>query len=652
MSDLQPGTLIDNRYLVEAEIGRGGMAAVYRVRHAQLGTLAALKVLTLPAASIQQRLMHEGRVQAALQHPNIVSVSDVVVHNGAPGLVMEYVRGPSLDDFLLRRKLTIEQADEIAQGVLRGVGAAHAHGLIHRDLKPANIMLAITAQGLVPKVTDFGLVKMIMGEEDGMSKTRSGVAMGTPSYMAPEQISDAKKVDKRADIFSLGAILYEIVSSERTFDGNDMFKIFSAIVGGQYTPIREHCPDLPERMVRAIEGALTPDREERIDSVETLLAIWQGHSDAAGAAASSRGPWDADLLREASTMGAGGESTADALKRSFKGNTPPPTGEQPAFDPQRTGQTFTPHDNDQETIYEDELAEEAGAALARTQSTMAPMPGMFDDPMPASVQRPPSAGVPRPAPPETDDSETVLPEERAVVPASPSTESVPAGPRDSRTVDRESDGRSPLPLLAIGGVVVFLAGIVLVGGGAWATGMFTPAVPPEPHPVEVLPTPDPVEPVVPELPGPEPVASPTPTPTPVAPSPTPVPTPTPTVPTPTPTAPAPTPDPVPDPEPAPVPIEPVPVAEPAPAPVPEPTPEPAAAPPQVWIDSGGITVALRKQNGLPADLEALTPGTYQVVAFFTTPSEPFDQGEITIAPGEIWQVRCVPNLRRCTIKKK
>ena len=231
---LDTGTVID-RYAVEDLIGQGGMAVVYRVRHQQLGTLHALKVLMLPARSIRERLIQEGQVQARLRHPNIISVTDLVDVDGAPGLVMEYVPGPSLDGLLRQAALTVDQADLLARGLLEGVAAAHDFGLVHRDLKPGNVLLEVRKDRLIPKITDFGLVKLVGAADAGGSmKTRSGLAMGTPCYMAPEQIRNAKGVDARADVFSLGALLYELVTGQRAFDGEDTFEIFSAVTSGYY----------------------------------------------------------------------------------------------------------------------------------------------------------------------------------------------------------------------------------------------------------------------------------------------------------------------------------------------------------------------------------------------------------------------------------
>ncbi len=295
--ELPAGTVAD-RYTVEARLGAGGMAVVYRVRHNVLGSSHAMKVLTVPMPTVRQRLIQEGRVQSSLVHPNIVPVTDVVAIGDMPALVMEYVRGPSLDAYLSRSRPTLEQADDLARGILRGVGAAHRHGLIHRDLKPANILLAITDHGPVPKITDFGLVKILAGEQGGsLSQTRSGMRMGTPPYMAPEQIRDTKGVDARADIFSLGAVLYELLTGRRCFEGADILEVYMAICGGQYVDPRELVPDAPERMVEAIAGALQVDVSKRTANCEQLLAIWTG-----GKTVST---WDAAALEEVEALGSG-----------------------------------------------------------------------------------------------------------------------------------------------------------------------------------------------------------------------------------------------------------------------------------------------------------------------------------------------------------
>lgn len=295
--ELMPGERVD-RYRVDGKLGEGGMALVYRVQHAQLGTWHALKILRAGWSPTRDRLLLEGRVQAQLQHPNIVAVTDIVEVRGAPGLVMEYVAGPSLDSVLRETRLTLEQADVIGRAVIAGVAAAHEQGLIHRDLKPANILMAITKNGVVPKVADFGLAKLLDDPDaPAAGQTRTGMAMGTPAFMSPEQIRDAKNVDRRTDVFALGAILYELVCGARAFDHEDVLEIFGAVAAGRYEHPRVHNPDLPQRMVDAIVGALQPKRDQRLSDCDALVSVWTGQGpDSAGSVRLPLTPGD-PLLR-------------------------------------------------------------------------------------------------------------------------------------------------------------------------------------------------------------------------------------------------------------------------------------------------------------------------------------------------------------------
>lgn len=273
---LEPGQIVD-RYQIDAVLGRGGMAVVYRVKHLQLGSWHALKILTLPGAGLRERLLQEGRLQASLQHPNIVSVTDVLDFGGAPALVMEYVDGPTLDQWLGTHKPTFEEVDAIFRAIVAGVAAAHDRGLVHRDLKPANVLMMPTPGGVIPKVADFGLAKAL-AEDSSLKQTRSGVTMGTPQYMAPEQIRDAKNVDSRADVFSLGCILYELVAGHPPFQGEDLLAIFNNVAQGRYRPLQELVPDAPPRYVAAISGCLEVDREKRLPSCGALFEVFGGAS--------------------------------------------------------------------------------------------------------------------------------------------------------------------------------------------------------------------------------------------------------------------------------------------------------------------------------------------------------------------------------------
>ena len=200
---LESGDQVDGRYVVDARIGVGGMAEVYRVKHVSLGSVHALKVLLLPHPGLRERFLREGRIQ--IRHPNVVAVTDVIEHRGKLGLLMEYVDHVSLQQLLeAQGALPLDQALTLFAYILSGMSAAHASGVLHRDIKPANILLANTAQGLVPKITDFGIAKVVM-EGAAPGATRDGTMMGTPGYMAPEQVLNAADVDRRVDVFALGA---------------------------------------------------------------------------------------------------------------------------------------------------------------------------------------------------------------------------------------------------------------------------------------------------------------------------------------------------------------------------------------------------------------------------------------------------------------
>jgi serine/threonine-protein kinase len=233
-------------------------------------------MLHIQNESVRQRMLQEGRVQSGLRHPNIVAVTDIVDAHGSMGLVMELIDGPTLERWLASNQPTLEEAEFIFLSVLSGMERAHQEGLIHRDLKPGNVMMAPVDGRYMPKVTDFGLAKALHGAPAEYKATMTGVMMGTPAYMAPEQIRDASGVDHRADIFSLGCMLYELVCGTVPFDQDDWVEVLGAIKKGLFISSRIRKPELPERIQLAIEGALQVQVSERIQSVAELRAIATG----------------------------------------------------------------------------------------------------------------------------------------------------------------------------------------------------------------------------------------------------------------------------------------------------------------------------------------------------------------------------------------
>ena len=268
---LDPGTRVD-RYEVEGPLGSGGMAVVYRVRHVELDTVHALKVINTDDDELRERLLREGRAQGRVRHPAVLAVTDLVDVDGFPGLVLEFVAGGrSLADLLRRGPPSLDEARRLGRALIEGVAAAHRQGLVHRDLKPSNVLIQTVDGVHLPKVADFGLAKVIADESAAL--TDSGMSLGTPAYMAPEQARDSRSVDHRADLWSLGAILYELVAGHRAFAGGSLPEIIASVVQGRFEPL----PDtVPPELRGAIEAALVTEPEVRIQSADELLARWTG----------------------------------------------------------------------------------------------------------------------------------------------------------------------------------------------------------------------------------------------------------------------------------------------------------------------------------------------------------------------------------------
>ncbi len=263
-----------DRFIVEAHLGDGGLASVYLVRHRRLGAVSALKVLTSTDEQLRHRLLQEGRIQSTLRHDNIVSVLDVIDIDHKLALQMDYVAGPPLDTLLANHRPSLDESLALFGAICSGIAAAHEQGLVHRDLKPANVLLHIADHGVVPKVCDFGIAK---APADGdVSMTRPGQAMGTPAYMAPEQVHATGDVDPRADVFSLGAVLYELVCGQRAFQGENMLAVLNAVYTSNYTDPLELSPNLPAPVVSAITAALHQNRDDRPADVRELARILYG----------------------------------------------------------------------------------------------------------------------------------------------------------------------------------------------------------------------------------------------------------------------------------------------------------------------------------------------------------------------------------------
>jgi eukaryotic-like serine/threonine-protein kinase len=270
-----PGSLIDNKYRVQELLARGGMGVVYSAVHNVSGKRAALKWM-LPALGqikgARERFMQEACATARIAHPNIVDIYDVGSEQGSAYLVMEYLRGETLADRMCRQRLPVIDAIALLMPALRGVAAAHNHGVIHRDLKPENIFLCCTEHGdeLEPKVLDFGISKITTDQVRDLALTHSGAVLGTPYYMSPEQVRGSRDVDQRADVYALGVILFEALTGERPFDAETYNELILKIATEPLPSIAMLNPDLDPRLIAIVERAMARDPKERFSDVKQL----------------------------------------------------------------------------------------------------------------------------------------------------------------------------------------------------------------------------------------------------------------------------------------------------------------------------------------------------------------------------------------------
>jgi len=247
-------TALAGRYAVEREIGRGGMAVVYLARDTKHDRLVAVKVLNpeLGAMLGAERFLSEIKTTATLQHPNLLPLFDSGEANGLLYYVMPYLDGESLRARLVReQQLPIEDAVRIATGIANALSYAHARGVIHRDLKPENVLL----QHGQPVVLDFGVALAVRNAAEGR-KTQTGMSVGTPQYMSPEQAAGEKVIDSRADIYALGALTYEMLAGDPPHTGPSAQVIVSRVMAGDIRPVTVARPSVPAHVANAVHRAL------------------------------------------------------------------------------------------------------------------------------------------------------------------------------------------------------------------------------------------------------------------------------------------------------------------------------------------------------------------------------------------------------------
>lgn len=253
------------KYEIKAELGSGAMGVVYRAEDPRLGRPVALKTMSANVAGnpdLLKRFYREAQSAGQLRHPNIVTIYDIDEADGIPFIAMEFLEGEDLDKIITARKdVTVVKKLDIIIQACRGLHYAHQHGIVHRDVKPGNIVLL--TDGIV-KIVDFGIARI-----GATSMTRTGMVLGTVMYMSPEQVR-GQTVDPRSDIFSLGIILYELLTYQSPFPGKDVPSILFKILNEPPLAITELLPNCPSQLEKIVLRALEKDREQRYQTAEDL----------------------------------------------------------------------------------------------------------------------------------------------------------------------------------------------------------------------------------------------------------------------------------------------------------------------------------------------------------------------------------------------
>ena len=269
------GTRIGHYEILE-KLGEGGMGLVYKARDVLLNRSAALKLLPDEGADAddkRRRFVLEAQAASALNHPNIVTIYEVGQADGRDFIAMELLQGQRLDEAIATKALPLKTAIAYAIQIADALAAAHAAGIVHRDLKPGNVI--VTDSGVV-KVLDFGLAKLVMPTSSASPatetvlaaspKTTEGTILGTVSYMSPEQ-AEGKPVDHRSDIFAFGALLYEMTTGRRAFQGGSTVSTLSAILTAEPPPLSAEVPGAPVELGRIVSRCLRKAPEQRWQSI-------------------------------------------------------------------------------------------------------------------------------------------------------------------------------------------------------------------------------------------------------------------------------------------------------------------------------------------------------------------------------------------------
>jgi eukaryotic-like serine/threonine-protein kinase len=274
------GATLSGRYLVTRKVGQGGMGAVYEATHTLIGKRVAVKVLLEKYArreAIVQRLEQEARLASSCQNEHIIDITDFGrTEDGRTFVVMEYLDGESLSECLARESRLSEQRTlRIAAQAASALAAAHAKGIVHRDIKPENLFLLRRKDQDFVKVVDFGISKSLRASDEAEEQprlTQTGMVLGTPLYMSPEQARGDDELDARVDVYALGVIMYEATTGRVPFIGNNYLSVISQVLNEEPRPPRALRPELSEELEAVVMRAMAKDRDERYASATEMLA--------------------------------------------------------------------------------------------------------------------------------------------------------------------------------------------------------------------------------------------------------------------------------------------------------------------------------------------------------------------------------------------
>jgi serine/threonine-protein kinase len=322
--DVSPGDVVGGRYVVEEVLGRGGMGIVVAARHEPLGHRVAMKLVRGSAsAEAFERFTREARIIASLESEHVVRVTDFGMHGAIPFMVMELLSGRDLRaELQLRESLPYSEAVDYVIQACDGLWAAHAKGVVHRDVKPGNLFLTTRPSGeRVVKVLDFGVSKLAV--DDGAPElTRTSTMIGSPLYMSPEQVRDARNVDERADVWSLGIVLHKLIAGAAPFEGQTTSALCAAIAADPPTLLRAHAPHVPPELEAVVARCLQKSRALRYPTVvalaRDLLPFATAAGRAAGASLLARAPEDGDDASATLAPGVDGGPVLGALEPAIE----------------------------------------------------------------------------------------------------------------------------------------------------------------------------------------------------------------------------------------------------------------------------------------------------------------------------------------------